>query len=304
MESHSYTPRAVRFGVFEFDLRSGELHKQGRKIRLEGQPVQVLVKLLGRPGELVSREELQKQLWPSDTYVNFEQSLNAAVKRLRQALGDSPVNPRFVETLARRGYRFIAPVSGIAEGAQVATSPAATVRSLAVLPFGNTEADPETEYLAEGITESIINYLSPLPIMRVMSRSTVFRYKDKSLDPRSVGRKLNVDAVLLGRVLQRGDTLLVVAELVDVKNGWQLWGEQYNRKMVDIFAVEEGIAREISEKLRLRLTGEDRNRLAKRHTQSSEAYQDYLRGRYHWNRLSEEGLKKGIEYFERAIQRD
>jgi|SRR5579859_5698484 len=304
MESRSNATRAVRFGVFEFDLRSCELHKQGRKVRLEGQPVQVLIKLLGRPGELITREELQKELWPSDTYVNFEQSLNAAVKRLRKALGDSPVNPRFVETLARRGYRFIAPVSGLAEGTGPAASPAATVRSLAVLPFGNTEADPETEYLADGITESIINHLSQLPIMRVMSRSTVFRYKDKSLDPRSVGRKLNVDAVLLGRVLQRGDALLVVAELVDVQNGWQLWGEQYNRKMADILAVEEEIAREISEKLRLRLTGEDRSRLAKRHTQSSEAYQDYLRGRYHWNRLSEEGLKKGIEYFEQAIQHD
>ncbi len=304
MESRSHLPSAVRFGVFEFDLRSGELHKQGRRIRLEGQPVQVLIKLLERPGELIAREELQKELWPSDTFVNFEQSLNAAVKRLRQALGDSPANPRFVETLARRGYRFIAPVSGLAESTSLPASPATTVRSLAVLPFGNTDGDPETEYLADGITESIINQLSHLPIMRVMSRSTVFRYKDKSLDPRAVGRKLNVDAVLLGRVLQRGDALLVVAELVDVQNGWQLWGEQYNRRMADILAVEEEMAREISEKLRLRLTGEDRSRLAKRYTQSSEAYQDYLRGRYHWNRLSEEGLKKGIEYFERAIHRD
>lgn len=304
MESHSHSPRAVRFGVFEFDPRSGELRKQGRKIRLEGQPVQVLIKLLGRPGDLITREELQKELWPSDTYVNFEQSLNAAVKRLRHALGDSHGNPRFVETLARRGYRFIAPLSGLAEGTGLAAPAGRPVESLAVLPFANTEADPETEYLADGITESIINHLAQLPIMRVMSRSTVFRYKDKSLDPRSVGRKLNVDAVLLGRVLQRGDALLVVAELVDVQNGWQLWGEQYNRKMVDIFAVEEEISREISDKLRLRLTGEDRSRLVKRHTQSSEAYQDYLRGRYHWNRLSEEGLRKGIEHFERAIQRD
>ena len=110
MTPPTHAPRAVRFGVFEFDLRSGELRKQGRKIRLEGQPVQVLIKLLDRPGELVTREELQKELWPADTFVNFEQSLNAAVKRLRQALGDSPANPRFVETLARRGYRFIAPV--------------------------------------------------------------------------------------------------------------------------------------------------------------------------------------------------
>ena len=314
MEPHSHSPRAVRFGVFEFDPRSGELRKQGRKIRLEGQPVKVLIQLLDRPGELITREDLQKELWPSDTYVNFEQSLNAAVKRLRHALGDSPANPRFVETLARRGYRFIAPVSGLAEGTTLVAPAVRPVESLAVLPFGNTEAgsteagnfdaEPETEYLADGITESIINHLSQLPMMHVMSRSTVFRYKDKSLDPRSVGRKLNVDAVLLGRVLQRGDALLVVAELVDVQNGWHLWGEQYNRKMADILAVEEEIAREISEKLRLRLTGEDRNRLAKRHTQNSEAYQDYLRGRYHWNRLSEEGLRKGIEYFERAIQRD
>src|SRR5260221_9740140 len=110
METHSHAPRAVRFGVFEFDLRLGELRKQGRKIRLEGQPVQVLIKLLERPGELIAREELQKELWPSDTYVNFEQSLNAAVKRLRQALGDSPANPRFFAMPELLGYRVYAPV--------------------------------------------------------------------------------------------------------------------------------------------------------------------------------------------------
>jgi TolB-like protein/Tfp pilus assembly protein PilF len=305
MEPLPKSTGVLRFGVFEFDLRSGELTKQGRKIRLEGQPVQVLIKLLARPGELVTREELQKELWPSDTFVNFEQSLNAAVKRLRQALRDDPGNPRFVETLARRGYRFIAPVgTGRGAGWPPSDPPAAAVESLAVLPFGNTAADPETEYLADGITESIINLLSGLPGIRVMARSTVFRYKDKPLDPRSVGRKLNVQAVLLGRVLQRGDSLVVGAELVDVQNGWHLWGEQYNRRLSDIFAVEEQISREISEKLRLRLTGEDRTKLAKRYTESTEAYQDYLKGRFHWNQMSEEGLKKSIEYFARAIQRD
>src|SRR5258707_3801182 len=136
METHSHAPRALRFGVFEFDLRLGELRKQGRKIRLEGQPVQVLIKLLERPGELIAREELQKELWPSDTFVNFEQSLNAAVKRLRQALGDSPANPRFVETLARRGYRFIAPVSGLAEAPGPPAPPRPGVGSLAGRPFG------------------------------------------------------------------------------------------------------------------------------------------------------------------------
>src|ERR1700730_17346613 len=131
MEPLPKSTGVLRFGVFEFELRSGELRKQGRKIRLEGQPVQVLIKLLARPGELITREELQKELWPADTFVNFEQSLNAAVKRLRHALGDSPDSPRFVETLARRGYRFIAPVS-MPEGSGVHhPAPAAAVGSLA-----------------------------------------------------------------------------------------------------------------------------------------------------------------------------
>jgi TolB-like protein/Tfp pilus assembly protein PilF len=290
--------------LFEFDLRSSELRKQGRRIRLAGQPVQVLIKLLEHSGELVTRAELKKELWPADTFVNFEQSLNAAVKRLRQALGDSPANPRFIETLARRGYRFIAPVDAATVSSPAAVPARRAVESLAVLPFGNTDSDPETEYLADGITESIINHVSRLSAVRVMARSTVFRYKDKALDPRAVGRKLNVDAVLLGRIQQRGDALLVGAELVDVRNGWQLWGDQYNRSLADIFVVEEEISKEISEKLRLRLSGEERNRLTKRYTESTEAYQDYLRGRYHWNRLTEEGLRKGIEYFERAIRRD
>jgi TolB-like protein/Tfp pilus assembly protein PilF len=298
------TPRPFRFGLFEFDPRSGELRKQGRRVRLEGQPVQILIKLLGRPGELVTREELRRELWPADTFVNFEQSLNAAVKRLRHALGDSPDNSRFVETLARRGYRFIAPVSHPTGASVSQPAPAPSVGSLAVLPFENAETDPGTEYLADGITETLINQLSQLASLRVMARSTVFRYKDKTLDPRAVGRKLGVDAVLIGRVLQRGDALLVGTELVEVQNGWQLWGEQYNRRLADIFAVEEEISREISEKLRVRLTGEDRSRLSKRYTQSTEAYQNYLQGRYHLNRLMEGGLKRAIECFQAAIQRD
>jgi TolB-like protein/Tfp pilus assembly protein PilF len=298
------TSQTVRFGLFEFDPRSGDLRKQGRKVRLEGQPVQILIKLLERPGELITRGELRRELWQADTFVNFEQSLNAAVKRLRQALGDSPGNPRFVETLARRGYRFIAPVSTPSSGVAPRPAPAPAIGSLAVLPFGNAETDPGTEYLADGITEALINHLSRLPALRVMARSTVFRYKDKPVDPRSVGRKLGVDALLLGRVRQRGDALHVRTELVEVQNGWQLWGEQYNRRLADIFSVEEEISHEISDKLRFRLTGEDRGRLAKRYTESTEAYQDYLRGRYHLNRLIEGGLKKSIECFQNAIQKD
>ena len=178
------------------------------------------------------------------------------------------------------------------------------IDSLAILPFQNASGDPDTEYLSEGITETIINSLSQLPKLRVVPRTTVFRYKGREVDPQVVGRELDTRAVVAGRVLQRGDTLIIRAELVDVANESQIWGAQYNRKLSDIFSVQEEIAKEISEKLRLRLTSHERKRLTKRYTQNAEAYQLYLKGRYHWNRRTEEGLKKGIQYFEQAIAKD
>ncbi len=182
--------------------------------------------------------------------------------------------------------------------------PGKNIRSLAVLPFANATADLEAEYLSDGITESLINSLAQLPRLRVMARSTVFRYKGQTTDPRTIGRELNVGAVLLGRILQRGDALFVMAELVDVADGWRLWGEQYNRKRTDIFAVQDEIAREISEKLRVRLTGKDKKQLTKRHTQDTEAYHLYLKGRYYWNKRTREGLERGVEYFQQAIEKD
>ena len=178
------------------------------------------------------------------------------------------------------------------------------IDSVAVLPFVNVSADPNTEYLSDGITESIINNLSQLPGLRVMARSTVFRYKGKDADPQKVGQELRVGAVLAGRLQQRGDTLIVQAELVDVDKGAQLWGDQYNRKLADVFAVQQEISQQISEKLRLRLTGEDKTRLAKRGTTNPEAYQLYLQGQYEWNKRTPESLKKSIEYFHRAIEKD
>jgi serine/threonine protein kinase/Tfp pilus assembly protein PilF len=182
--------------------------------------------------------------------------------------------------------------------------PRRTIDSIAVLPFENQSADPNAEYLSDGITESIIGSLAHLPKLRVMARSTVFRYKGQLTDPQKVGNELNVRTVLTGRVVQRGDSLTIGTELVDVANGWRLWGEQYNRKLVDIFTVQEEIANEICERLRLSLTGDEKKRLSKRPTQNTEAYQDYLRGRYYWNKRTADGVTKGIEYFERAIEKD
>jgi TolB-like protein/Flp pilus assembly protein TadD len=292
----------VRFGAFEFDLKSRELLKRGRRVRLVGQPSQILAILLRHPGKLVTREELRQALWLGDTHVNFEQSLNAAMRRLRQALGDSPEKPVFIETMARRGYRFIAPASAPATSAPPSIQPA--VKAIAVLPFENATGDTEAEYLVDGLTESIINAVSRLPALRVLARSTVFRYRGKPVDSRTLGRKLTVDAVLLGRVSQRGDELIVATELVD-RNGWLIWGEQFGRKLADVLLIEAELSARISGSLCSELLEKTKAPpYARPYTQSTEAYQDYLKGRYHWNRMSAEGLKKSVDFFQHALRKD
>ena len=178
------------------------------------------------------------------------------------------------------------------------------IESIAVLPLINASGDPDAEYLSDGITDGIIYSLFRLPNLRVMARSTVFRFKGREIDPLEVGRELKVRAVLTGRVLHRGDSLVVKTELVDTADGSQLWGERYNRKLSDLLALEEEITREISEKLRLKLTGEDERRLSERETENTEAYRLYLKGRFYWNKRTAEGLRKGIECFNQAIEVD
>jgi TolB-like protein/DNA-binding winged helix-turn-helix (wHTH) protein/Tfp pilus assembly protein PilF len=347
MLSKNLAGTVARFGPFEFDSSSGELRKHGVRVKLHGQPVEILTLLLDRSGTMVTREELQQRLWPGNTFVDFESSLNAAVKRLRAALSDSPEKPKFVETLARRGYRFIAPIEVIGNNgyssksfsSQVATVPtkrtpslskavltagglalmaalslaiwlaafrtrANIIDSVAVLPFASDGTDASAEYLGDGVTESVIDDLSQLPNLRVMARGTVFRYKGKDADPQKVGSDLRVRAVLSGRLQRRGDTLIVWAELIDVRTGAQLWGGQFNRRAEDVLALQDDLSREIAEKLRLRLTGSDLQRLTKRYTENPEAYRLYLQGRYHWNKRSPEGAQKAVDYFQQAIDKD
>jgi TolB-like protein/Tfp pilus assembly protein PilF len=180
----------------------------------------------------------------------------------------------------------------------------AAINSIAVLPFQNKSGDPNAEYLSDGIAESLINSLTQLQQLRVVARTTAFRYKGKDVDPQRVGRDLNVRAVLSGRVQQMGDTLNIQVDLVDVTTGAQLWGEEYNRKAADVLAVKQDIAREVTDKLRLRLSGEEQRQLAKRDTTNPEAYQFYLKGRYYWNKRTGENLRKAIEQFQRAVDLD
>jgi eukaryotic-like serine/threonine-protein kinase len=183
-------------------------------------------------------------------------------------------------------------------------SKAEPIDSIAVLPFVNVSGDPDSEYLSDGITESLIDNLSQLPNLRVTARSTVFRYKNKGIDPQKVGQDLHVRAVLSGRLLQRDGTLIVRSDLMDVADGAQLWGDQYSRKAADVFVLQEELSRVIADKLRLRLTSDEKQRLAKRYTENAEAYQLYLKGRYYWNQRSPDALQKSVEYFNQAVDAD
>ena len=197
--------------------------------------------------------------------------------------------------------------AGIGRQTQVVTRTRSrkTIDSLAILPFANQSGDPDLEYLSDGVTEALINNLSRLTKLRVMARSTVFRYQSREVqDAQQVGHELGVRAVLNGRLLKRGDSLIVKLELVDTNDGSHLWGEQYTRELSDMLTLEREISTEISEHLRLKLNSAQKKSLTKGITENSEAYQLYLKGRYHWNKRTEDGIKKSIEYFERAIALD
>jgi len=296
----------VRFGPFEANLRARELRKRGMRLHLPEKPFQVLELLLERSGEVITRRELRERLWPG-VLSGFDRCLNTAINTLRQVLGDSARSWRYVETRPRRGYRFIAPVEVVQLPATRSSPIIEACRSIAVLPFRNLSSDAEADYLSDGIAETILQSLSQLPHIRVMARSSVFRYKGRDVDPLQAGRELNVNAVVAGSVNSlRGEreSLAVSVELVDVANGWRIWGRQFDRSFSDLLNIEAEIATEISLNLSMHLSGEERDRLSKRRTESVDAHEDYLKGRYHWNKLTEEGLRKSIAFFERATQKD
>ena len=198
----------IRFGAFEVDTRSGELRRQGLRLKLQEQPFQVLVLLLERPGEVVTREELTKKLWCDNTFVDFDRGLNKAINRLREVLRDSAEKPRFIETLPHRGYRFIAPVESAGVDSANATQvrgrrlpqPIPRIDSLLVLPLDNHSGDPAQEYFADGMTEELISAISKISSLRVISRTSAMRYKDHGNSLPAIAKELRVDAVVEGSV--------------------------------------------------------------------------------------------------------
>jgi len=266
MESTS-SGRRVRFGQFEIDEKTRELRKDGTKIRLQEQPLQILQILLEHPGELVAREELRKRVWPTDTFVDFDHGINNAIKRLRESLGDTGETPRYIETLPRRGYRFLHAVA--------TTSPEV---SIAVLPFLSLSADPENEIFADGMCEEIISSLAQLKNLHVTARTSSFAFKGKHVDLRVIGEQLNVRTVLEGSVRKSGKRLRITAQLVNAADGYHLWSETYDREMKDVFAIQEEIAKSIAQRLEVTLDS-DQRLLFRAGTDNLEAFKFYTQGR-------------------------
>ncbi len=337
----SIAPNPVRFGAFEVDLRAGELRKNGVRIKLQEQPLQLLGVLLEFPGKVVTREELQRKLWSTDTFVDFEHSLNAAVKRLREALGDSADSPRFIETLPRHGYRFIAPVQIPAP--QSAPTPMPSVRRkwqlvgasciavlliagtsyllwrkghsmavqerkvmLAVLPFENLSGDPNQEFLSDGMTHEMINWLGRLDARRlgVIAATSAMKFKNSPKTISEIGRELGVDYVLEGSVQEERESVRITAQLIAVENQAHLWAESYDRDRSDILLTQADIARAVTQQVRLNLTRQAQQQFSSARRVNPEAYLDYLRGQLENPRFTFEAMAKEQAYYERALQKE
>ncbi len=348
MAEVDHTPQLIHFGVFELDMRAGELRKKGVRVKLQEQPFQILVMLLEHPGQVVTREGLHQKLWPEGTFVDFEHGLNAAVNRLRDALDDSPENSRFVETLPRRGYRFIAPVEGVSVSPPARTLRASWARpawgvgltlmalavlvgmnvgglrdrllggpapeeitSIAVLPLENLSGDPEQDYFADGMTEALITELSKISALRVISRQSVSQFKGTNKPLPEIARELDVDAVVEGSAVHVGpavggtsDRVRISAQLIQAVPERHLWAESYERDLRDVLALQSEMARAIAREVKATLTPEEEARLASARPVNPEAYEAFLKGRYFYHKRTEEGLRKGLEYYQQAIAKD
>lgn len=364
MAPNAQPSHRLRFDECEIDLRSGELWVRGKRVRLQDQPFQVLRVLLERRGEIVTRDELKQILWPADTFVDFDDGLNTAVRKIRDALGDSAEEPRFIETIPRRGYRFVGRLAEVrptvlplvAEeskespqeaNAGLSTSDSAVlptqkaflpmhwrvllagvaalavffvalvlyqsssakgarqppIKSLAVLPLTNLSGDPTQEYLADGMTEALIGRLSEIHNLRVISRTSVTRFKGTHLSVPEIARTLQVDAIVEGSVIRDGSRIRVHAQLIRAATDEHFWSEAYDRELRDVLSLQSDVAQTIARKVEVTVTGEERTRLVAARSVSPEVYESYLKGKFAKSNNKAE-IEESIAYFEDAIRKD
>jgi TolB-like protein/DNA-binding winged helix-turn-helix (wHTH) protein len=299
--------QVLRFDNFELDIRAGELRKRGVKLRLQGQPLQVLAKLLQHAGDLVTRAELRLEVWPVDTFVDFDHSLHNAIARIRETIGDSAATPRYIETLPRRGYRFIErvdevkpepPIFPLRPAHQVETG---GIRAVAVLPLQDLSGDAGHEYFADGMTEALITSLAKIKALRVISRTSAMQYKGVRKSLPRIAQELNVDAIIEGSVLLSGDRVRIAAQLIHAASDQHLWAESYERDLRDILALQSEIARQIANEVKIVLTPDEQARLGNARRVDPEAHELYLKARYHWNKRTEESVRKALSFFQNAI---
>ena len=288
----------LRFGDFELNIHSGELRKRGKVLRLQPQPAKVLSVLARQPGKLVTRDELKGEIWDAATFVNFEEGLNFCIRSIRAILRDSADEPRFIETLPRRGYRFIAPVE------QLIPHASERIDSLAVLPLENLSDDPGEDYFAEGMTDELITELAKIRGLRVISRTSIKGYRGSRKSLPEIARRLNVSAVLEGTVLRFENRVRITVQLIRAQKEEHLWAQSYERELGDILKLQGELAGTIASHIHLGLSANDQFRLASAHRIDPEAYEAYLRGRFFCNKRTEENLRKARGYFEQAIAKE
>jgi TolB-like protein/DNA-binding winged helix-turn-helix (wHTH) protein len=352
MDKTNYQGRRLKFGVFEADLGARELTKLGKLLPLQEQPFQVLAMLLEKPGMLVTREELQLRLWPQ-TVVEFDHGLNKAISKIRDALGDSAENPRFIQTVTRRGYRFLADVTEVSTG-KVETAPAENVsvdspnlddpvpatsrarriaawamaaatllllplammmwirtplnsslpliRSLAVLPLENLSGDASQDYFADGMTDELITDLAQIRDLRVISRSSMMTYKQSGKPLTEIARELDVQAVVEGGVLRSGERVRITAQLIRVPADEHIWAHSYEGDFRDALVLQAQVAQAVTDQIRVTVSSQQH--VQKPKAVNAEAYDSYLKGRYYWNKRTDEGLKEALNYFKHSIDID
>ena len=329
------------FGVFELDTESGELRKAGMRLKLQPQPGQVLRMLLEHPGQVVTREQLRQRMWPSEVYVDFDRSLNKAIVKLRETLGDSADSPRFIETLPKMGYRFIAPLTtaSIAQPARslkvetpqrrsrwvvpvivcflVCLTAAAylaqtklhkrslgRVRSMVVLPLENLSGDPGQDYFADGMTDELITDLAKIGSLRVISRTTAMTYKGTHKSLPQIASEVGIDAVVEGSVVRSGNKVRIRAQLILGATDEHLWADSYERDVSEAGMLQAEIAQTIANEVRAQLSARERTQINRQATTDPAAYEAFLKGRFFFNKRTQESAVKSVEYYREAIALD
>jgi TolB-like protein/DNA-binding winged helix-turn-helix (wHTH) protein/Flp pilus assembly protein TadD len=323
----------VRFSGFELNLATAELRRGGIPLKLQPQPAKVLVLLVSRAGEVVTREQLAQEVWGKDTFVDFERGLNFAIRQIRTALGDDADNPRFLETLTKRGYRFIARIEQTAPTRRLSTRHwipiVATVAAalaivgylirprahpeasshpaiLAVLPFDDLSPDAE-EYLVDSLTEEMIAKLTEISPahLKIIARTSAMQYVHTKKNAREIGRELGADYILENSIRHEGGRLRITAQLVRASDQTHLWAESYDREMRDLLPLERDVTADIAEQIHLHLlTSVPTMTQANARAVDPEAHQLYLKGRYGFNQRSREGLLQSVECFKQALTKD